>query len=139
MEIDLALMADAATVDAAGKLNILGVFDRITARHFPAPHERMSLVLRFTAGLAEAGDHRLLISLKTPDGSELIPPFDRTLHLGPGPGHVGGEIRFPHLLHLNGIVFPTPGQYSFDVRVDGKYLMSLPLRLSQMSSGGALA
>ena len=33
MEIDLALLADAATIDAAGKLNILGVFDRINPRH----------------------------------------------------------------------------------------------------------
>jgi hypothetical protein len=138
MEIDLALMADAATVDAAGKLNILGVFDRITAHQFPAPHERMSLVLRFTAGIDEAGDHRLVISLKTPDGAELIPPFDRMLHLGPGPRHLGGEIRFPHILNLNGIVFPAPGQYSFDIQVDDQYLTSLPLYLSQMS-GGAMA
>ena len=29
MEIDLALLADAATVDVSGKLNILGIFDRI--------------------------------------------------------------------------------------------------------------
>lgn len=138
MEIDLALMADAATVDAAGKLNILGVFDRITARHFPAPHERISLVLRFTAGIDEAGEHRLAISLKTPDGAELIPPIEGMLHLGPGPGHLGGEIRFPHILNLNGIVFPAPGQYSFDIRVDDKYLTSLPLYLSQMG-GGAMA
>jgi hypothetical protein len=138
MEIDLALMADAATVDAAGKLNILGVFDRITARHFPAPHERISLVLRFTAGIDEAGDHRLAISLKAPDGSELIPPIEGTLHLGPGPGHLGGEIRFPHILNLNGIVFPGPGQYSFDIQVDDQYLTSLPLYLSQMG-GGAMA
>ena len=31
MEIDLALLADAATIDGSGKLNILGVFDRISA------------------------------------------------------------------------------------------------------------
>ena len=135
MEIDLALMADAATVDASGKLNILGVFDRITARNFPAPHERISLVLRFTAGLDEAGEHRLAISLKTPDGSDLIPTIEGVLQLGPGPGHVGGEIRFPHILNLNGIVFPAPGQYSFDIRVDDEYLTSIPLYLSQMGEG----
>ena len=38
MEIDLALLADAATIDASGKLNILGIFDRIGVTQFPAQH-----------------------------------------------------------------------------------------------------
>ena len=29
MDVDLALLADAATIDGAGKLNILGIFDRL--------------------------------------------------------------------------------------------------------------
>jgi hypothetical protein len=65
----------------------------------------------------------------------VIPPIEGTLHLAPGPGHLGGEIRFPHVLNLDGIVFPAPGQYSFDIRVDGEYLTSLPLFLSQMGTG----
>ena len=52
MDIDLALLADAATIDGSGKLNILGVFDRISASAFPAQHGRMAMVLRFAAGLA---------------------------------------------------------------------------------------
>ena len=61
MEIDLALLADAATVDGSGKLNILGVFDRLTAAHFPAQHGRISLVLRFQATVQDAGRHQIQI------------------------------------------------------------------------------
>ena len=49
MRVDLALLADAATVDSAGKLNILGIFDSITSTRFPAKHGLISLVLRFSA------------------------------------------------------------------------------------------
>ena len=35
MEVDLALLADAATIDGSGKLNILGIFDRLTTSAFP--------------------------------------------------------------------------------------------------------
>ena len=49
MNLDLALTADAATVDSSGKLNVLGIFDHISASEFPARHDRMCLVLRFSA------------------------------------------------------------------------------------------
>jgi hypothetical protein len=57
MEVDLALLADAATIDASGKLNILGIFDRLTTSSFPTRHPRLSLVLRFSAGVQEVGKH----------------------------------------------------------------------------------
>src|SRR5438132_1558210 len=72
MDIDLALLADAATIDGSGKLNILGVFDRISASAFPAQHGRMAMVLRFSAGLPEAGPHAVGIRLSGPDGQELL-------------------------------------------------------------------
>jgi hypothetical protein len=45
MEVDLALLADAATIDGSGKLNILGIFDRLTTSAFPTRHPRLSEAL----------------------------------------------------------------------------------------------
>src|SRR3954469_10422326 len=84
MEIDLALLADAATIDGSGKLNILGVFDRISASAFPAQHGRMAMVLRFAAGLPEAGPHAVGIRLSGPDGQEVL-RLDGEMQLAPGP------------------------------------------------------
>jgi hypothetical protein len=36
-------------------------------------------------------------------------------------------IRVPHVLNLDGLVFPKPGPYAFDVWVDGEHHVSLPL------------
>ena len=136
VQIDLALLADAATVDGSGKLNILGVFDRITTGQFPAQHGRTSLVLRFSAGLEEAGEHRITIKLRAPSGDEML-RLDGQMKLGPGTPQDGGRMKVPHILNIDGIVFPQAGTYSFDVDVDGIHQVSLPLSVLSMGFPGA--
>ncbi|HAC05816.1 MAG TPA: hypothetical protein EYM78_17260 [Gemmatimonadetes bacterium] len=126
MEVDLALIADAATIDSSGKLSILGIFDRIGTSSFPAQHPHMVLVLRFIAAVNEAGKHQITIALKDPAGREVV-GVDGEMQLGLGPAGGGSGIRVPHVLHLDGLVFPVPGLYAFDVRVDGEHHVSLPL------------
>lgn len=138
MEIDLALLADAATIDATGKLNILGVFDRLSGRGFPLQHGRVTLILRFAAGLQEAGTHRAEIRLLSPDGKELL-RLNGEMQLDPGPAATGGMIRVPHVINLDGLVFPQPGQYSFEIRVDGEHHVSIPLTVSGSGASGAQA
>jgi len=125
MEVDLALLADAATIDATGKMNILGVFDRIGVSQFPAQHGRIALVLRLTAGTSEMGPHDMEIRLSDPAGAEVL-SLNGEMQLGGGP-EVGEGIRVPHVLNLDGLVFPRPGRYSFDVKVDGEHHVSIPL------------
>lgn len=141
MDIDLALLADAATVDGTGKLNILGIFDRLGSAAFPARHPRMALVLRFAAGLNETGHHEVEIILKDPGGEELI-RMNGELNLAPGPGAVADAIRVPHVLNLDGLVFPGPGRYAFDVKVDGTHHVTIPLTVAgpaRPAGGGAQA
>jgi hypothetical protein len=137
MEIDLALLADAATIDGSGKLNILGIFDRISASAFPAQHGRLALVLRFSAGLPEAGPHDVGIRLSGPDGVEIL-RLDGEMQLAPGPRSAGGGVKVPHVLNLDGIVFARSGHYTFDVSVDGEHHVSIPLSVVD-AGGGALA
>lgn len=134
MEVDLALLADAATLDASGKLNILGIFDRLGGRGLPLRHPRMAMVLRFTAGLQEAGRHAVEITLRDPDGGEVV-RMDGEMHLAPGSGGVGGEVRVPHILNMDGLVFPKAGRYGFDVRVDGEHHVTIPLVVASAPAG----
>jgi len=126
MEVDLALLADAATIDGSGKLNILGIFDRLGTGAFPTRHPRMALVLRFSAGVHEVGKHQIGIVLKAPDGGEVV-RIDGEMNLAAGPGHVASGVLVPHVLNLDGLVFPAPGHYAFDVIVDGAHHVSIPL------------
>jgi len=126
MEVDLALLADAATIDGSGKLNILGIFDRLTTSAFPTRHPRLSLVLRFSAGIQEVGKHEVAITLKGPEGKQLV-RIDGEMNLAPGPSGTGGAVLVPHILNMDGLIFPAPGRYAFDVRVDGEHHVSIPL------------
>lgn len=126
MEIDLALLADAATIDASGKLNLLGVFDRLATPSFPTRHPRLALVLRFAAGVHEVGTHQVAIALKAPDGTQLM-RIDGEMNLAAGPRQVAGGVLVPHILNVDGLVFPAAGVYAFDVLVDGEHHVSLPL------------
>ncbi|MFV2007259.1 MAG: hypothetical protein ACC667_07420 [Longimicrobiales bacterium] len=138
MEIDLALLADAATVDAAGKLNILGIFDRVHAHQLPATHGRVSLILRFTASVRDAGSHRLQITLSGPDAAEIL-NIDGEMQLGPGAHAPSGQVRVPHVINLDGLVFEMPGVYTFDVRVDGEHHVAIPLTVVGPVGGSAQA
>ena len=134
MEVDLALLADAATIDASGKLNVLGVFDRLGGMGLPLRHPRMAMVLRFTAGVQEAGRHVVEIALKDPDGEEMV-RVDGEMHLAPGPHALGGGVRVPHILNMDGLVFPKAGSYAFDVRVDDEHHVTIPLVVASGSAG----
>ena len=136
MEIDVALLADAATIDAAGKLNILGVFDRLQVAGFPAQHPRISLVLRFRGGLQDVGSHEVQITLSGPKGEQVF-GINGQLQVGPGPVEAGGSVRLPHVINLDGIVFKTQGTYVFDVGVDGAGLVSVPLLVTAPPQGSA--
>ena len=129
MEVDLALLADAATIDGSGKLNILGIFDRLNTSSFPARHGRMALVLRFMAGLDETGQHEVEITLRDPEGQEVV-RINGEMQLGPGGVAGGGGIRVPHVLNVEGLVFPRPGLYGFDVVVDGTHHVTMPLTVN---------
>lgn len=137
MEIDLAVLADAATIDAAGKLSILGIFDRIGVSQFPAQHGRVTLVLRFTAGTSEIGSHEVNIRMADPDGAEVL-SLSGDMQLVGGPAARDG-IRVPHILNLDGLIFRGPGMYSFDVKVDGEHHVSIPLSVEGPPGRGAAA
>ncbi len=138
MEVDLALLADAATIDAAGKLNILGVFDRISTGSFPAQHGHMVLVLRFTADVGEIGKHEVVIALRDPRGQQ-VAQLNGDMQLGAGRSGMSEGLKVPHVLHLDGMVFPFPGQYAFDVVVDGEHHVTVPLHVSGPVSAMAKA
>ncbi len=130
MEIDLALTADAATIDGSGKLNLLGVFDQIAVQKFPARHGRLALVLRFLGGAADAGTHNLTIKLTSPAGTELV-SLSGELNVRPGRGSLQTGIRVPHVINLDGIVFQEIGIHTFDITVDGRHQATLPLTIAR--------
>jgi hypothetical protein len=74
----------------------------------------------------ELGRHDVAIVLRAPDGKEVV-RIDGEMNLSGGVRDVSSGVMVPHILNLDGLVFPTAGRYAFDVLVDGEHHVSIPL------------
>jgi hypothetical protein len=129
MNVNLAVLCDAANVSREGKLNILGEFDSIGAATFPLTYPTMVLVVRLEAHPTEAGVHHLKLHLFDEDGHDVVPPLQGDFPTG-SPSFLGAMIRTPPLiLQMHGVCFNGPGHYSFELLVDNHHLRSLPLHI----------
>ena len=128
MEVDLAVVADAANVSQEGKLNILGVFDTIWAREFPFRHAAMVFVVRFTADFPDTGSRQLQVRLIDADGEQLFKAEGPLKVPAGGPGRPSK----PHvIMGLGGVSFPKPGDFSFEVIVDEQHMRSVPIYIME--------
>jgi hypothetical protein len=137
MEIDFALLADAANVSREGKLNILGAFDRIFGGTFPLTWPRMVLVTRFIASAAEYGAEKTLeIVTLDADGKRLGAANGK---MKVPQGRSGRTLKLNHVLPMT-LTFPAPGQYSIEILVNGEPKATVPLEVAQRQTkqnGGA--
>lgn len=130
MKIPMALLADEANVSQEGKLNVLGVFDRIAAASFPVQHPRMVFVFRVQAEYADAGQtFPVRVRLMDEDGGTL---FEASGDLAAPPVPPGEFLTANQLFALVGVRFPRPGSYKFVVTVGDLPPHETPLMLLQM-------
>ncbi len=123
MELRYALLADFANVTQDGKLNVLGIFDHLYSRSFPATHRQLFLVNSIDAGREDEGQKReIKIQLINADGAVL---HELEEHLTFG---VGKQIvNQVHLFH--DLTFVQPGPYQFNIFFDGQRVKTLDLEL----------
>ena len=125
MTVEIFTLCDAATVDAGGKLNILGSFDRLSAREAPVIHPQCSLAMKLRFERLEEGRKRIRISFIDSDGGAVMPPLEATAEV-----QVRGEdptATASLALNIHQLRFPSFGEYSIDLAVDDRQEASSPL------------
>lgn len=125
MQVKLALLADYANITAEGKLNILGVFDRIQVAGVPASHPQMQFILRLEAHSVERDRvHTLEIRLHDPDGQVAFELGGEVLPTGGGPGET---LASNQIITINNLPLDQTGEYVFVVFVDNDLKAEVPL------------
>lgn len=128
MKIDLALVCDYALIDRYGKLSVLGIFEQIWVKQFPAVHPRLHLVLRLKGRRTEIGDHRVRIRLEDEDGNEVISGDGKVTFAEPAAGVV--EIEAGTVLVFD-VPFQAPGAYRFVISVDDEEAATVPVNVAR--------
>jgi len=129
MNIALAVVCDHALIDQAGKLSVIGIFERIWVERFPAVHPRLHLVLRLKGRRTEIGEHPVLITLKDDSGHEVL-RGEGVVQIGEPPAGVT-EVEAGAVLAFD-VPLERSGVYMFDILVDGVHQASVPVTVSQM-------
>ena len=129
MEILTAVVCDSAA-DYQGKLCILGTFDTIWARNFPATHAHCAVALRMLFRDTDVGEHAFQVSFVDPDGRNALPngPIRLNVRIDRIPDGAFFLSR-NFILNLQGLPLKEPAQYSFDVTIDSKIVARIPLQV----------
>ena len=115
MFIPMALLADEANISQEGKLNVLGVFDRLVAPSFPTIHPKMVFVFRVQSEYADSGrSFTVRLRLMDEDGAVLFEAGGDLLPPSVPPGEYASANQ---IFTLVGIALPRPGQYKFVLNV----------------------
>lgn len=128
----MAVLADEANVSQEGKLNLMGIFDRIAAATFPVVHPKMVFAFRVEAEFADSGrPYAVRITLEDEDGGVLFEASgDMTAPLVP-PGEYATANQ---LFSLVGVQFPHAGLYRFVVRLGDTAPHETPLLVQAVSA-----
>jgi hypothetical protein len=133
-EIEYAFLADAAETNPGHKFHVLGGgITRIGGPSFPLVHPHLALVVGLLVTAPETKrEHELGIVLLDPDGGDVTSATGSLMARGHDDGR-DNIVTFS--VDLYGIRFPTPGDYSFRILVNGSERKRLGLLL--VRAGGS--
>jgi hypothetical protein len=121
-----ALLADFANVTNDGKVNILGVADRIFSQQYPAVHRLMFLVMSLESEHDDDEQTRSIdIQLIDPD-AQLVSRIQGQIEFGAGK-------QIVNQIHVfQDVLFNAPGAYQFNIFFDEAQVKAVELELLLM-------
>lgn len=129
VKIPLAFLADEANLSQEGKLNVLGIFDRLAGPTFPVVHPRMVFAFRVHAEYGDSGQtFPVRVRLVDEDGGVRFEANGEIV----GPEVEPGSFSVTHqIFTLVGVQFDRPGVYKFLVDVGEGTTHETPFMVSE--------
>ena len=127
MNIQSAVLCDAATQDSSEKLNILGAFDTIFAPQLPGVHPQCAVALRVTFMSGDEGARKLALNFVNADGRAIMPPIEIPVAVTmPDDAYF---LTRNFIINIQQLKFTEAGLYSVDIRLDGESRANIPLQV----------
>jgi hypothetical protein len=132
VKVEVFSLCDFASVDAGGKLNIIGVFDSMWARESPIVYGLCVLAARLRFEKGEEGTKQVKISFIDPDGNLVMPVAEA---IAPVVSQPTASTTTAHIITMiSQINLPTFGEYSLSLVIDGNQVASTPFYVIQTLS-----
>ena len=129
METEIFTLCDFAQ-DNQSKLTIVGTFDSIHSKQFPAIHPSCAVACRLRFGVKETGSHDFRLRLIDDSGKEIIQAVEGNINIG---SPVNGQFASVNVvINFAQLQFSGPGRYSFELYIDGEWKSGLPLFLKKI-------
>lgn len=125
MKLLYTLLCDYAFLSIDRKVNIIGVFETINARKFPVTHPKFVIV-----GSVAPSKKNFKMSLNIVEkesGTSILGDIhERDVNLP-----AGHDQNFNFIVEVINTNFTEPGLYVVEIKIDGKVIGEIPLRLTE--------
>lgn len=118
--LNFTLLCDDVRQEVGGKVSLMGIFENIYSRNFPAIHPRLATINEWTDG---TGEFDTTLRILSPDRKTVIRETVRRLKLTSA-----GSKHRDISIHLN-VEFQKPGTYWIENYLDGIIVNSVPLNV----------
>lgn len=107
----LIICDSAFTTEGSGSLNIIGIFDGISAPEFPAMHSRLTVVANMSG---DPGEYEARIKIREKSTDEVIAelPSDKKIN-------IREDKKAQYVASFFGLIFKEQGEYIVELYVDG--------------------
>jgi hypothetical protein len=123
MHVDIFTLCDFAQ-ESGGKLTLVGAFDTVFARQFPAMHPFMCLAMRLRFYIHEEGTHPIRIEFAGQDGGTVVNPIEGELSVL----DFSGSSRVVHsVFNFVNTPIEREGTIGITLTVDGREALTSPL------------
>ncbi len=124
--LQFSVLCDDVRREDNGKFMLLGLFEAINAKKFPATHPALFVVNRWCKGEGEFIQKIRIVSSK--DDSIVFQTDEQPFELKDIEAHHTLVSRFGNLR------FPDPGKYWVEVLLDGELFLNYPIMLTQVKN-----
>ena len=133
MDLILSLACEDAHTRPDGRLDVVGVFDELSAPGFPAAQDRMTVVFVMQWSPAQQGRQEFRADLVDAEGTPVLTIEGHTdVTVGEG----GRPPRTRLIMPLERVIFPHPGEYTFRLQAGGRTTPALALFVAEEPETG---
>lgn len=127
MNLLYGMVCEDASSREDGRVDVAGIFHQLYAPGFPAQQDRLVLAMAIEWEESEEGRQEFRIDLTDPTGAPALTIQGHTDVSGWAAGEAPPQTRL--VMPLDGVVFPAPGTYRFELLIGGARHTLCPLHL----------